>query len=772
MKFFSIALILTIIVAVSNAALGQNSSSQIKNILVFGKNSGIAFTNTNVYRTDDNGESWVEIDPAKRPTQVIAQVYFSSAKDGMALLADSGESTLEVSRTHDGGISWTSQTIAIDPAELHDADIEKALLLLTNAYPNWLLHVPLQTSSNFKGSLTFTSTDGQTWSFYSRRVAFNVEMEATAERVSGSWTLRSTGTCISHKSGCVQETTIVANGKEITPPQIKALAAAENEAARLEMAQTSMFQLAPGGTTRISLNRGFDKCDAPTVAQMQTWWNTSPYYNVNIYLSGRNRACRTQPNLKTDWLNQITAMGWGLIPTVVGYQSPCTASTTTVKLSYDPASAELQGRGEADIAVTDATNLGLTTGSVLYYDMERYDPPNPDTLGCEPATRSFLKGWTDRIHELGYISGVYGSPFNAQNHWINLPTASTMDIVWLANWDNRATVWSFNSFPTFPTTLWPNHQRIKQYFNTTETWGGVTFGIDRDISDAPVAGLTISANKRADFDGDGKSDISVYRPDTGVWYALTSSNGGFTATQFGLSTDILAPGDYDGDGKTDQALFRPSDGSWQILTKAGFYSARPFGTAGDIPVPADYNGDGKTDIAVFRPSNGTWYIANSDSQGTYSYIQFGTSGDNPVPTDYDGDGKADVGVYRLNNGVQEWWIQRSTAGFFATVFGAAGDKAVEADFTGDGKADVAVFRPSTGTWYVLRSEDYSYYAFSFGQTGDIPSPGDYDGDNKSDPTVFRPSSGVWYVQRTTGGYSIVQFGLNGDRSVPQAYLPQ
>ena len=92
-------------------------------------------------------------------------------------------------------------------------------------------------------------------------------------------------------------------------------------------------------------------------------------------------------------------MGWGLITTIVGYQSPCTASATTAKFSYDVAVAEQQGRGEADIAVADANTIGLTAGSVLYYDMERYDPPIPDTLGCRAATIAFLKGCTERIHE-------------------------------------------------------------------------------------------------------------------------------------------------------------------------------------------------------------------------------------------------------------------------------------------------------------------------------------------------------------------------------------
>jgi hypothetical protein len=346
---------------------------------------------------------------------------------------------------------------------------------------------------------------------------------------------------------------------------------------------------------------------------MQIWWNTSPFYDSNIYISGRNRGC-AQPQLSAAWVSQVSAMGWGLIPTIVGYQAPCSVSTNAAKHSSDPAVAETQGRGEADIAIADANALGLTQGTVLYYDMERYDETSA-TPGCRNSVKAFLKGWTDRVKEQGYISGVYGSPTNAVADWISIPEPSRMHAVWLARWDNIPSVWTYASpSPAVPTNVWSNHQRIKQWQAPhNETWGGVTFNIDGNISDGPVAGVAIAKNKNADFDGDGKTDVSVFRPDSGIWYILNSSNSSLSGVTFGSGTDVLAPGDYDGDGKTDTAVFRPSEGAWYMLTKAGFFSARSFGTSGDIPVPADFNGDGKTDIAVFRPSNGTWYIANSDS---------------------------------------------------------------------------------------------------------------------------------------------------------------
>ena len=766
MKLFSLALA---IFSLAAATFGQFSSSQIKNVQRLGDARGVVWTSTSVYKTDDSGATWSEISTGKLPSQTIAHVDFSNPKASFVLLADEDSSNLEIRLSADEGQTFQSVPIAIAAEKLQDVDLANAWLYRAH---EWQLVIPTVTSSNFSGVLAYISNDLKTWKYFWRISRPNRGIdEVRPERQLGDWQLKQSGTCYGSKTACVQETRLFAGDHEITPPQIVSLLDAERQQALAEAARSKIFQLTPGGTTRVSLNRGFDQCNAPSVAQMQTWWNNSPHYNANIYMSGRARACSSQPNLNASWVNQVTAMGWGLIPTVVGYQAPCTTSSTTQRFSTDAATAEQQGRGEADIAVADAQNLGLTAGSILYYDLEKYNDPGDGS--CSIPTKAFLKGWTDRIHELGYISGAYGSPANAQTDWVALPAGSKMDIIWMARWDNIASVWTYASFPNFPTNEWTDHQRIKQWQSPhNETWGGVTINIDGNALDAPVAGVAIARNKIADFDGDGKSDISVWRPDTGVWYAATSSNGSFIATQFGLSTDILAPGDYDGDGKTDEAVFRPSEGNWYILTKANVFTTRQFGTAGDIPVPADYNGDGKTDIAVFRPAEGVWYIANSDSQGTFTFIQFGVNGDKPVPADYDGDGKADVAVYRLNNGAEEWWLNRSSAGVFATVFGAAGDNAVEADYTGDGKADIAVFRPSTGTWYVLRSEDLSYFAFPFGTNGDIASPGDYDGDGNYDAAVFRPSTGIWYVQLSTGGFSIVGFGQQGDRSVPQAYLPQ
>ncbi len=280
---------------------------------------------------------------------------------------------------------------------------------------------------------------------------------------------------------------------------------------------------------------------------------------------------------------------------------------------------------------------------------------------------------------------------------------------------------------------------------------------------APPSGRTAF-----DYDGDHKTDISVFRPSDGAWY-LQQSQAGLFGMLFGFGSDKIAPADYDGDGKTDIAVYRPSTGIWYVLKSTdGTVEYYVFGLAEDLPTPADYDGDGKADVSVYRPSTGTWYRQDS-SDGSFHGIQFGATEDKPTIGDWDGDGKSDIAVFRPSTGA--WYrINSGNGSIYGELFGFGTDVITPADFDGDHKMDLAAYRPSTGIWYVKFSSNSTYDYKVFGLANDIPAVGDFDGDGKADVSVFRPSDGTWYRQNSSNdAYVAFQFGANGDKPTMTAF---
>ena len=125
-----------------------------------------------------------------------------------------------------------------------------------------------------------------------------------------------------------------------------------------------------------------------------------------------------------------------------------------------------------------------------------------------------------------------------------------------------------------------------------------------------------------DYDGDGKTDLVVMRRQpnferTYTWYIHLSLSGADISHDFGKwFSDNPTPADFDGDGKTDIAVFRSETGVWYSLDSSSQVplGQRPtrvvqFGIPGDRPQSADYDGDRKTDYAVYR--GGEWWILHS-----------------------------------------------------------------------------------------------------------------------------------------------------------------
>jgi hypothetical protein len=331
-------------------------------------------------------------------------------------------------------------------------------------------------------------------------------------------------------------------------------------------------------------------------------------------------------------------------------------------------------------------------------------------------------------------------------------------------------------------------------------YAGTSSGIwSLSLPPSPTNAIT---SKSADFDGDGLADIAVYRQTLGLWSILMTSNGYNSASALNVfwGNPILAdrpvPGDFDGDGKTDIAVYRPSTEEWLILTSSTGYNynnriqifwGNP--SLNDQPVVGDFDGDGKADIAVYRSTTGEWLILLSSSGYSYNNAIAITWGnlsfsDQPVLGDFDGDGKTDIAVYRPTTG--EWLILTSSTGYSYNnriqVFWGnpnLNDQPRVGDYDGDGKSDIAVWRAGTGQWFALKSSGgYSYDDYLSATWGnsslDEPVPGDFDGDHKADAAVYRLASGSWFILRSSSGYinyQVINWGTPELGDMPLGFMP-
>ena len=452
----------------------------------------------------------------------------------------------------------------------------------------------------------------------------------------------------------------------------------------------------------------------------------------------------TAPALPTGWTQTFTGSNTGFV----------TATTTA---DSAPNSARTPNTATAGGADLESPEFAVTSPNAVLNFRNNYNTE---------AT------WDGGVLEIKIGSGAYTDIVTAGGTWIS--GGYNSGVRGTGNPLGTRPAWSGNSngYITTSVRLPANADgqtvRLKWRMGHDGSVAGNAWNVD---SISMVSGYVCSFNAvnktRADFDGDGKTDLSIFRASEGNWY-LNRSTAGFTAVGWGVNGDILTPGDFDGDGKTDVAVARQNAGNltFYVLNSGNSTTTSlQWGAATDIPVIGDYDGDNKADIAVFRASNNNWYIRNSN--GGTSGATFGQSGDIPVANDYDGDGKTDVAVFRPSNAT--WYINKSSGGVQITPFGLATDKLVPADYNGDGLTDIAVYRPSNGTWYISQNAATNYGAIVFGNSTDVPVPGDYDGDGKYDVAIFR--SGTWYAIRSTAGSMTAAFGVNSDMPIAKQYIP-
>ena len=322
-----------------------------------------------------------------------------------------------------------------------------------------------------------------------------------------------------------------------------------------------------------------------------------------------------------------------------------------------------------------------------------------------------------------------------------------------------------------------------------------------------LASFATDRTVKYDFDGDGKTDIAVYREGlftptvrtSSYFYYRKSSTGEIIARPFGAGGDRPAVADYDNDGKADLAIFR----SWEETLKYPWEASNywiEYSTTGAIDViyqlgygtivNRNFVEGPRAELGVYNgrfegePTEGCYIRGFIFASGPNLYqkdvtdeCQIGGIDRIPALGDYDNDGHSDIAVLvrdrsQRRNATWQIWYSPFVSGFTTPDFSRRFDVdfPIPGDYDGDGRSDLAggSFIRGRLIWTITYSSTGQTGTFAFGLTGDKVVAADYDGDGWTDPAIFRPSDGNWYIYRTSdANWDVFQFGLATDVLITQ-----
>jgi hypothetical protein len=256
------------------------------------------------------------------------------------------------------------------------------------------------------------------------------------------------------------------------------------------------------------------------------------------------------------------------------------------------------------------------------------------------TTFSDISVWDTNGNQISSLhwNGVVNSKDHTKTTGLNVDLSQAPSTVTLNTSDHRTKIGIFR----------PSTHKFTLDFNGNGIWEGAE--IDREYDFGTTGDIPITG----DWDGNGITEVGVFRPSTHTFYLRNAGYPGVPATtiNWGISTDLPVAGDWDGNGMTEVGVFRPSTHTF-YLRNAGYPSVPPtvinWGSSTDLPVTGDWDGgNGMTEVGVFRPSTHTFYLRNAGYPGVpTTTINWGISTDLPVTGDWDGgNGMTEVGVFR------------------------------------------------------------------------------------------------------------------------------
>lgn len=312
-----------------------------------------------------------------------------------------------------------------------------------------------------------------------------------------------------------------------------------------------------------------------------------------------------------------------------------------------------------------------------------------------------------------------------------------------------------------------------------------------------------------DFDSDGLSDLlftdTLSNNNVRQRILLSSSNYTDTLTYtFPFTSQgvpaYTASANFDGDGRGDISLLDGASGKWWFRMSRDEYAL----TAVDIntdsvamPFVGDYNGDNCADLCYRKDKEERLFIQLSDNgiftEDSITYIGYGTShSTRPVCGDYDGNGSDDIALYRSDH-LRQLLIDNTIPTLSGLALGEWNSiysldtiavspdvcdiSVTSGDFDGDGLSDLCAANFLSNRMYI----NFGYNGFG---SWDVSAPitvhslytpyevnsGDYNNDGTDD---------VCYVYKRVNSPSrmlfSIDFACNGfhgeDMQIPSAGVP-
>ncbi|TGL64596.1 SpvB/TcaC N-terminal domain-containing protein [Leptospira sarikeiensis] len=410
---------------------------------------------------------------------------------------------------------------------------------------------------------------------------------------------------------------------------------------------------------------------------------------------------------------------------------------------------------------------------------------------------------------------------------------------------------SFDSGRPILKTVESDRHTTKPEFNYTNSERKLVWkNIQNGASNEPEPSPNQTEYFEGDFNGDGLSDIVFFNPENGNWKAAEGKKeGGYSFKLYGNkyqgykgASKILffkgnVSGDYNGDGRSDIAFYLPETGDFIVAEHTGqVFQFRNYGKlTNGIPdifrmewFPGDYDGNGLSDSVLFDEPTGQW-ILMLNKGGRFEFLKFAKKFQNLFKNDYNpnsnldsastsdesiegkdrskifflngdynGDGRTDISFYDSRNG--KWFVgenhrteDKSDPIYFKIQWKlyktfSAPEQALftndkfSGDFNGDGFSDFLIFDRASGDWILGETGDGT---ISFRVWSKAPQfkeitrwvQGDFNGDGKSDIGFFSVTDGkFWIGESTLNGfrykaYSDMQYGPDQER-VMKTPLPK